>query len=587
MQWTILERRLVRSRLLNFILLLICLILTSLHSSIAQPQQTQVGANSAPNNSSESARITELENKVDKLTSKVDSELRAADIRFQTMAHSTDRAFSVLFALGALGSLLAGVFVTLSWRREHKRYEGERTFFEKLQNESHEREAKFAEQQHKRYERERNFFEKLQNESHERGAKFAEQQLSLGNNFLSRSDAMLSGQIESITKLGDVIDLVRKTYETQLKREEKQSEDHERLEKMNEIVSGFTEHYQSQYNHSRDLILTFKDHSRMAWTHLSPQEESLTTRARMYFETIPEFVLSQQRTKDPYEFAQVYQLMGVSAFYANDIDAAAKYLETARTIYATVGTRPEDQYPQAFCNHFLGLVEKNWRHVDRPHEANLAEAKHHLEDANRQLSAKSGEFLTPLTLAEVLSYSERDRDSARKLLDEKIDLLVTQKSSVVGLDDNQHTLLGRAYILRGNLDFLDGQIDQALIWYKRSNDHDKQNPYALLSIAHAMLKNTSEKAGFYRHGLETLEASGATAKKENAVRVTALAWAVIASHEIGDQQRKDKALKELDMIGSNIRLVANREPLFFCPTEKTLVTFKRLRQNLARYISSE
>ena len=550
------EHRSSSQQLLVLILLFSWLILTSIQASLAQSQQTLDGRNSAQNNLVEFDRIGKLQQDMEKLTNKVDAELGAAN-----------RAFNVLYVFGAIGSFLAGLFVVLSWLRDNKRYERERKFLEdRAQN-----------------------TEQWQRETHILEGEFADQQLKLGDKFLNQSDSMLSRQIESITKLGGVIDLVKKSFELQSQREEAQQKAHEQLEKLNQILAGFTDHFQCQYDQSRDLIFTFQRHSRMTWTRLSVQEESLTSRARTSFETIPEFILNQQREKAPHELARVYQLLGVSAFYANDIDAAIRYLEKAHTIYSAVSRRSEDLFSSAFCSHFLGVIEKNWCHIDRSPEANLAEAKRHLEEANSRLADIQDELLTPLTLAEVLSYSERNRGAARELLDEKIKIFKRMESSP-GLNANQHALLERAYLLRGNLDFLGGQIGQALEWYTQSKNLNEKNPYALLSIAHAHAvapNKPSEKLQFYQDGLAALESSGAINKKEITVRVTALAWAVIASHEINEHEKVERYLKELDAIGSNIRLVGKREALFFCPTGKNLVTFERLRKNLIQYEKSE
>src|ERR1700730_2668814 len=309
------------------------------------------------------------------------------------------------------------------------------------------------------------------------------------------------------------------------------------LRETNQVVESFTRHFRDQYKHVRDFILTFRNLSRMDWTRLTSQEGAAATRALTTFETIPQSVLdailTEENEKNRYELADIYQLLGVSAFYTNDIDAAVKCLQRALQIYGIEDAPAEHLFQQAFCSHFLGLAEKNWWNRDRPQEANLASARRHLEDATRRLEMKDGEFLTPLTLAEILSYSAQSRDAARKNLDSIVSRL-TKLKEAIKLDENQHALLGRALLLRGNVDYVDRDLAQALSWYHQAHEHSRENAYALLSMAQATSAGESAaRVRLFQQGLQLLEdPSGALNKRETSVRVSALAWAVIAAREI-------------------------------------------------------
>jgi tetratricopeptide (TPR) repeat protein len=324
----------------------------------------------------------------------------------------------------------------------------------------------------------------------------------------------------------------------------------------------------------------------MAWTRLTNQEEAVATRALTTFETIPlsvlDTILIEDQGKNRYELASIYQLLGVSAFYTNDIDAAVRCLERGLQIYGNEDAPAEHLFPQAFCSHFLGLAEKNWCHLDRPLEANIASAKRHLEEAARRLQTKEGEFLTPLTLAEVLSYSEQTREAARRELDNNIGRLDKLKNSG-GLDANQDALYSRALLMRGNIDYLSGDLNQALTWYTRSHDHNRTNAYALLSMAQATPASESElRVTLFREGLALLEApSGPLSKREPSVRISALAWAIIATREAVDTAGQDRYSRDLDAAGSYARPVGGRAPLFFCPVTKTLVMFDQLKKIVA------
>lgn len=79
------------------------------------------------------------------------------------------------------------------------------------------------------HQRERAFYEErirgLEHREGERGTREASlvaQQLRIGEQAFSASDQMLARQIDGISKLGGVIDLLQKTFQLQLTREEEQ-----------------------------------------------------------------------------------------------------------------------------------------------------------------------------------------------------------------------------------------------------------------------------------------------------------------------------------------------------------------------------
>lgn len=237
----------------------------------------------------------------------------------------------------------------------------------------------------------------------------------------------------------------------------------------------------------------------------------------------------------------------------------------------------------------MGLIAKNWLREGRFIEATLVEAKTHLQEAMGLIGNRKGEFLTPLTVAQVLSYSEVDQEAARALLDQKLKELENLKLTPVGLNDNQDRLLGRAYLMRGNVEFVGGRHAEALVWYQKA-DHHRENDYAAqLSIA---LASPSSEAAVRREqferGLRTLETSDAIGKREVSTRAIALARAVIAASEVGKEvAKKTRYQKALDALKAEIRSAGGRQPLFFCPTTKSLCTFDRLKQNLDVFLKRE
>ena len=521
-------------------------------ASVTPATQAPPGSVPAASNlSGVSEGTAKLQQKVEMLEFQLNSEVKAAAKRF-------DDAFKLFAVLGLFGSIVVAWLSIMNFVRDR--------------------------QQHKNYQEERQFYEGQVETRAKREADFASQQLDLGKKVLTHSDEMLAKQIESITKLSGVIGLIQQTFELQVKGAKEQQQLTAQLQIVTDWVNVVNKEFKEKYAAVEKAIFTFKKHSALDWTSLSDEEQKLANVARRTFETIPYFIKNGQ--DDQYRLALVNHLLGVSALYDNDVDAAAQLLREASRIYSSKDPRAEDVFPRAYTYHFLGLIEKNWRPEDTPPGASLKAARDCLEKASNELKGEKDKFLTPVTLAEVLSYIEGERPAAEKLLNRIIGDLENLKKSK-WLDANQRTLLGRAYLLRGNLDFLNGNNNGALTWFDKAAKHNPQNHFAWLSLAQVTLDDQmDEKKKRWQTGLETLVASGALKKRELTVRVIALAWAVFASHQIGDAGRKEQYARDFLAIGSQIRSVSHRVPVFFSPLSKGLMPFKDLEEELAPLIDS-
>jgi hypothetical protein len=280
----------------------------------------------------------------------------------------------------------------------------------------------------------------------------------------------------------------------------------------------------------------------------------------------------------------VYQLLGTSGFYANDIDSAEKYLAAGLDIYKRNEARPVDLYPRAFTSHFLGLIAKNWLKEGRSIDATLIEARGHLEEAAEQLKEKPGEFLTPVTLAEVQGYIEADRPIASQRLAEHAEALrLLRESKPSGLDENQQAIYGRVFMYSGNLKQLSGDLEGARRDFAFAVA-EGAGPFAVLS--QAATETGQERHMHFLDGLQALESSEAFKKPEITGRGVALAWATIASHETKDEVRSARYLKDLTMLQVEARSAGGRQPLFFSPISKTLCLFEKLKEETVGFVSS-
>ena len=432
----------------------------------------------------------------------------------------------------------------------------------------------------KNYGQERNFQARRVLRAEQMQTAVAQRESQLSDKFLTQYDKMLSSQLDSIGKVGSVIGLVEKVFNVQLEHQTGTVQLQQDIDKLKDVLANLDTHYETQYAAARQLILTFDRKTRMDWPRLNQSEQDLAAKARIIFDSIPESLLKRKDAETPSDLAQVYQLLGASALYANDIESAERKLERAYEIYSRLqskGSRTTN-HPHAACCYFLALIEKNWKSNGLETEENLSKAKRYLEEARALLEDAVDEFLVPVTLAEVSSYSESNRLAASKMLDRTIEELC----SIPKRNPNQESLLQRAYLLRGNLDFLDGFPDKALERYAKASKMNPNNPYAMLSTAQteSLKAMKGDSQSHYRDGLRLLKESKALEKQELSGRVLALAWAIIAAHELGDQSEEHERWKELEVVGDTAREVNKRKPLFFSPVAKTIVTFGELKQTL-------
>ena len=145
------------------------------------------------------------------------------------------------------------------------------------------------------------------------------------------------------------------------------------------------------------------------------------------------------------------------------------------------------------------------------------------------------------------------------------------------IDPNQRNLLGRAYLIRGNLDYLKDVRSDAYDWYKKSFDLTP-GAYSQLSMAQCK-DNAAARAKGFGDGLVLLK-RGPLRKTETYTKITALAWAVVATREMASSAEYQDFVQQLREANALAQPVGERTPLFFCPDTKLLVTFDTLKKNL-------
>lgn len=417
------------------------------------------------------------------------------------------------------------------------------------------------------------------NELMERQKQFDNIQIQLGQKSVDKFDLSFQSQVDSISKLGSIIALVEKTFENQSKASEELVGLIKDVEKLRGIIENQKLFNIAQFDKLYSDLLPFTKLSRMEWAWITREEQIHIERALSRFETIDEMTLNEikEREKVPH----TCYLLGVGAFYRNDIITALNYHRKAIEKYDELGgfnniKNTEHHFPYAFSHHFLGILEKSWWHDAVSLDVNKQKAKEYLEKAKIMLETKEGEFLTPVTYAEVLTYIEAERENAKQ----QLQICLNELQKVEKKDKNQKSLISRIFLYLGNIDYLNNDLDSAYEFYKRAINNNEDNFYAWFSKG--SLSQELEKNDFtsdYKTGLELLNKSSALTKPEITTHVTLLAWAVIASVGIHDKNEEDYKIQFKTSI-NRVRRVGSRIPLFFGPISKQLVNHEKLFQEV-------
>jgi hypothetical protein len=556
---------------------IVLLMIINLHFIVANAQtQEPVAAHSDTSISPIVQRIENLEYRMN--LESLNSENRYKD--FRDMISLFSIIFGILIAIITLGNFFSNLFRE---QQQRKDYLAERKFYEDRVLNIEDRDKQSAQQQRKDYSAERKFYEDRVLNREDRDMQSAQQQLSLGSTVLTHSSEILSQQIENINKLGGVINLVRGAFDLQLKREKEQSKLAKKFDETNKVVDQFIKDFQTKFDEAAGLIIqNFENYKAMDWPAITDEALNLSAKGRNKFEEIPSFILDEERKKRPHYLAWVFQLMGTSAFYANDIASAFLLLKKADDIFNSSLSREEDGMKRAYTKFFLGIAEKNWQQETGVVRSNLNAALNYLELANELVKEEKKQFLIPITLAEVKSYLTEKRSEAATLIGNILNRFEAMDAQ--SLDPNQRALLMRTYLLKGNIEFKSDPA-KARDSYEKAFSLNEKNPYAHLSYAHTFQSEaTEDRDRHWTIGMECLIRSGALHKKEITTKVMALVWATVAAKKCSDITMSQRYQSEFEAVANNLHSVAQRIPLFFSPFSKDILAISELRRELNQYL---
>lgn len=284
-----------------------------------------------------------------------------------------------------------------------------------------------------------------------------DQQVRFGKLHLDHAEASPSQQFEAVAKVNQVIEVVRQTLNFRLEQEAvvagvlgeigriKEERERTRNQKLTQAIA---------------ILEPFKDMSRMQFAALTNEQYRRGLRLVGLVNDLDEFLAKQ-------DFKVVGSLLyncGVIAYYDNDVIEAKAYLDRAAQCRASdhegeLATNNKYLNRFAFIHYFRALIHKNW--------GNLSEAQHEIEQSAKLIGDQAGEFLTPVTKAEILSYTvgdeERCRAELQKLIKRINDLETGLKNKGAKLNANQERLRNRMLVLWGNTHFEQDAFREALV----------------------------------------------------------------------------------------------------------------------------
>lgn len=396
-----------------------------------------------------------------------------------------------------------------------------------------------------------------------------QQQLSFGELHLADAKTNARQQVESVQNVNEVIEVVKQTLAFRLEQEENFAQTIGEIKLMKQEQERARK---QKLMHAIAIVDHFKKMSRMQFTSLTDEQHKRGIRLQGLVNELEEFLTDQE-----FEILGVLlYTCGVIAFYDNDVIEAKSYLDRAALSRAgdhngELKTNPNYKNRFAFIHYYRALIQKNW--------GDLSEAQHEIEQSAKLLEDQTGEFLTPVTKAEILSYipgdEERCQADLQTLLHRIEELEAAAKSKGQGLDMNQIKLRNRMLVLCGNTYFVrDNKSRDALARYTEAVAFNSNDYYALAAAARCQQAQGDQAAAaiHFRQCLDAIERSGdARRKRERSTRAGIAITGANAAKGCGDDVRYEQYAREARELLSGNLAVDGMSPKFFSPSTKRLV----------------
>jgi|ERR1022692_1200964 tetratricopeptide (TPR) repeat protein len=406
------------------------------------------------------------------------------------------------------------------------------------------------------------------------------QQVSIGAMQVKAAESK-PDQFGPVQNVSGVIEAVQKTLAFRLEQEQEVAN---AIKEIKEIKTERERTRKLKVDSALAIQDQFKKMSRLQFTTLTPEQHKRAVK-------LVELVADLRDTLKEQPFGVAGNLLytcGVISYY-DDIIESRLLLDQAAEVRAAdheaeLKTNEDYRIRFAFIHYFRSLIHKNW--------GQLADALYEIDQSAKLLEDRQGEFLSPVTKAEILSYGVGDeprcRSEVNKLLTRLHEVEVSLTSQGKGLDANQLRLRNRMLLLLGNTYFVLGDFAGALDRYSKAVVNNPADYYALASVAQCQqAQGDSAATGSFNRCLNAIERSGDFGRKrERSTRAVIAVIAATAARGCDDQVRYEKYVNEArDMLSGNLD-VDGMSPNFFSPATKRLVGARELLSQVEQGVAA-
>ena len=404
------------------------------------------------------------------------------------------------------------------------------------------------------------------------------QQVGLNAIHVKDAEADPTKHLQRIQNVNEVIDTVQKTLAFRLVTEQKVVD---AITTIEEQKAERARRHKQKLDSALVILETFKRMNRMQFAALGPEQHS---RAIKLIEKVNDL----EDSLDEKDFGTTGDLLytcGVIAYYDEDIVGAREFLERAVQCRAPdhegeLATNEAYRKRFAFTHYFRAIIQKNW--------GDLTEALFEIEQSAKHFKGNTGEFLTPTTKAEILSYLVGRGQDCRSEVLILIEGLATLENERKGngkeLDPNQKRLRNRLLVLLGHTYFVDHDHSRALEEYKRATAFRPMDYYAQGAVAQCLecLGDASARE-YWERCLNAIEKSGDFIhKRERITRAGIAVLACRAARSCGNNERADYWANEARELLRGDLSVDGLTPKFFSLSTKRLVSSEELLRELGQ-----
>lgn len=395
------------------------------------------------------------------------------------------------------------------------------------------------------------------------------QQVRIGELRLKHVETDPGQQFDAVKNVNDVIGVVRQTLAFRLLQEQnvvKVLEDIARIKEEQERAK------KQKLKQALAICDHFKEMSRMQFATLTDEQYKRGIRLEGLVNDLDESLVEQ----DFDVMGWLLYTCGVIAYYDNDIIGAKAYLDRAAECRASdhkgeLVTNASYRNRFAFIHYFRSLVHKNW--------GDLSEAQREIDQSANLIGDQAGEFLTPVTKAEIESYLVGNEERCRTDLQGLIKLIDQLEGTGRKLNVNQMRLRNRMLLLLGNTYFGQKKFSDALPQYIKAIGFNPNDYYALAAAAqcYRALGDAVAEVEHFRKSLVAIEHSGdLRRKRERITRAVIAVTAASAAKGCSDNERQEQYTREARELLSGDLDVEGMSPKFFSPSTKRLVSAAEL-----------